>query len=334
MRDSKSSLLLLVSLILFLMSFIILCTWGYNTYYKTKEDKRKTALTIDDSATIAKATRAIANATRDSLQKIYTATIKELDSKLDSTWNYADSLKGPLDVKLNEFFKLRNEITAILKDKTNNADLGLAKQKINELQKRVEELIGRNKDVEQENKRLYAMLKQLSTNMKESDQQALRPVVFENKNVSENTTPVNANATSNPANSNAAGVFIASDLRLSALMETDNNKELETNQAIQTDKLVGSFVVKNDNPNNNAELIVVVIQPDGQVLQKSSWESGTFNTREGKKIYSCKMRFDYNKGEAKRLNFSLSSDKYMKGNYIMQIYHNGNMIGKFSRTLS
>lgn len=329
MRDSKSSLLLLVSLILFLMSFIILCTWGYNTYYRSKEAKQKPVRTFDDSATIAKATKAIAEATRDSLQKVYTATIKELDSRLDSTFNYADSLKGPLDVKLDEFFKLRNDITTILKDKSGNANLGVARQKIAELQRRVDELVGRNRDVEQENKRLYAMLKQLSANMKEPDQQNVRPVVFENKQAGEPSGSGNSN------NAFPAGTFVASDLRLSALMQTDNDKELETYQAVQTDKLVGSFIVKNDNgQNNNAEVIVVVLQPNGQVLQKSSWESGTFTTREGKKIYSCKMRFDYNKGEVKRLNFSLSSDKYMKGNYIMQIYHNGTMIGKLSKTLS
>ena len=52
------------------------------------------------------------------------------------------------------------------------------------------------------------------------------------------------------------------------------------------------------------------------------------------KIYSSKMRFDYSKGEIKKLNFSLSSDKYMKGNYILQIYHNGVLIGKLSKSLS
>ncbi len=330
MRDSKSSLLLLVSLILFLMSFVILCTWGYNTYYKSKESKRKTGQLVEDSAAIAKATKAIANATRDSLQRVYSATIKELDSKLDSTLNYSDSLKGPLDIKLNEFFKLRNEIATILKDKSNTADLGLARQKITELQRRVDELIGRNRDVEQENKRLYAMLKQLSANMKETDPQTIRPVVFESKPAPETN---NAVANSNPQS--VLGNFVASDLRLSALMETDNNKEFETYQALQTDRLTGSFTVRNESgTNNNAELVIVVIQPDGQVLQKSTWESGTFNSREGKKIYSCKLRFDYNKGEAKKLFFSLSSDKYMKGSYIMQIYHNGTMIGKLSKTLS
>lgn len=330
MRDSKSSFLLLVSLILFLMSFIILCTWGYNAYYKSREEKQKPVLALDDSATIARATVAIANATRDSLQKIYTATLNDLDAKLDSAWKYEDSLKGPLDTKLDEFFKLRNEITTILKDKENNTNLGTARQKITELQKRVEELIGRNKDVEQENKRLYAMLKQLSVNTKEADPQNIRPIVFENKSGTEQ--PENK-GNSNPTN--IPNIFIASDLKLTALMEMDNNKEQETFQALQTDKLAGSFIVKNEtNSNTNAEVIVVVLQPDGKVLQKSTWESGTFNTLEGKKIYSFKMRFDYNKGEIKRLNFTLNSDKYLKGKYIMQIYQNGILIGRLTKTLT
>ncbi len=328
MRDSKSSLLLLISLILFLMSFIILCTWGYNTYYKKKEENRKPVLTLNDSTIISNATKAIATATRDSLQKVYAATVKELDSKLDSTWDYADSLKGPLDEKLNDFFKLRNEITSILKDKNNTDNLGIARQKITELQKRVEELSGRNKDVELENNRLYAMLKQLSNNIKEPEQQNVRPVVFDNKPES-TILPVKNNI------SKTINAYIISDLKLSALIETDNNKVIETYQAIETDMLTGSFTLKNDNgPNNNIEVIIVVIQPDGKVLQKSSWESGTFTSVEGKKIYSCKMKFDVTKGEAKRLNFSLTSDKYVKGNYIMQVYHNGMIIGKLIKLLS
>jgi len=321
MRDSKSSLLLLVSLVLFLLSFAILCTWGYNVYYKAKEDKDKTVALIKDSTTILRASKAIADATRDSLQKIYTATIRQLDAKLDSTWNYADSLKEPLNSKLNEFFKLRTEITELLKDKNNSADLGLARQKVFELQRKVDDLVGKNKDVEQENKRLYEMLNQLSASIKEPSPMNVKPVVFEGKT---ETTPAPV-----------TNLFTASDMHLSAFTQTDNDKEIETSQAIQTDKLVGSFVVKNlHSQDNNAEVIIVVLQPDGHVLQKSSWESGTFSTADGKKIYSCKMRFDYNKGESKKINFSLSSDRYMKGNYIMQVYHNGMLIGKLSKTLS
>ena len=319
MRDSRSSLLLIVSLLLFLMSFVILCTWGYNAYYKTKDEKKATAIFIKDTAAITKATREIANATRDSLQKIYAATIQNLDRRFDSTLNYADTLKGSLNVKLAEFYKLKTEISDILKDRSNNADLGLARRKISELQKRIDDLLGKNNEVEEENKRLYAMIQQLSK--EKSPEQNVLPVVFDTKPVSNRSTiPVS--------------VFQAYDLHLSAVMVIDD-KELETFQAMQTDKFVGSVVVKNNNAINNvAEIFIVVLQPDGHVLQKSAWESGTFETLDGKKIYSCKLRFDYIRGEPKKLLFLLSTDKYMKGNYTMQVYYNGSLIGKMYKTLT
>ena len=57
-------------------------------------------------------------------------------------------------------------------------------------------------------------------------------------------------------------------------------------------------------------------------------------TPEGKKIYSTKLRFDYTQGEAKQLLFSLTADKFQQGNYILNIYQNGKLIGKIVKTLS
>ncbi len=128
--------------------------------------------------------------------------------------------------------------------------------------------------------------------------------------------------------------FTASELKLSTIM-LNEGKEEETLQAQQTEKLVGSFVVKNNgNPTNSSEMMIVVIQPDGQVLKTSAWESGTFNSDEGKKIYTYKLRFEITNGETRRLLFTLNTDKYQKGNYSMQIYHNGILIGKMFKTLS
>ena len=76
------------------------------------------------------------------------------------------------------------------------------------------------------------------------------------------------------------------------------------------------------------------LQPDGRVLKNSEWDSGSFNTPDGKKIYSYKLSFNYAKGEQKQLLFSLKADKYQKGNYTMQVYYNGIMIGRVSKTLS
>ena len=308
MKDSKSILLLIVSLLLILVSFVLLWTAGFNFNNSSKP--------IQESIAVPKKIQTLSdNTTRDSLQKIYAATLSTLDT-FDSTWTTADSLKGNLDLRLTEFYKLRNEIAELLKNPTNKEDINQAKQKIDELQKKVEQLRDRNIDVEKENQRLSAMLLQLRSS---KDVSGARPIVYDNTEPALKNIPV----------TNIA----ATDMRLSAIMQ-QKNKEQETYQALQTDKFVGTFSVKNIAlPSGKAEITVVVLRPDGKVLQTSAWETGRFDTRDGKKIYSCKVKFDYTHGENKRLSFSLNADGLQKGTYTMQLYYNGNIIGKTSKTL-
>ncbi|MFT3912189.1 MAG: hypothetical protein QM737_22370 [Ferruginibacter sp.] len=316
MKDSKSILLLVVSVLLILVSCALLWTWGYNFSNFTK-DKQSTVFVVKDST-------AATNATRDSLKKIYEATITNLGT-LDSTWTHADSLKNDLDIKLSEFYKLRNDISIILKNPVKKEDLDLAKQKIGELQKKVNQLRDRNTDVETENQRLHQVLQQLTSVPK--DGAAPPPVApapakqagLKNDQPVENMMP--------------ASLFTASDMRLISIM-VEGDKEQEASNALQVDKLVGSFNVKNNlSQFSNTEIVVVVTQPDNKVLQASAWESGRFETKEGTKVYSCKVKFEYAKGENKHLTFSISSDKFQKGTYTMQLYSNGNLIGKATKTL-
>jgi len=309
MRDTKSLMLLLVSLLLVLVSFVLIWTWGYN-FYARKEAARTTIITVPvDSA-------AIAGRVKDSLQKLYTATLNELDIQLDSTLSHSDSLKNELDVKLAEFYRLRTEIVALLRNRNtnNNNNFTVARQKINELQNKVDDLKDKNLVVDNENKKLYEVLNQISKHEKQADNNA-RPAS------PERGVP-------------AYSLFTASALRLSAVSNTDE-KETETNVAEKTDKLNGSFTVVNFNSQlTNAEMMVVVVKPDGRVLKGSSWDSGTFTTAEGKKIYSYKFNFTYSRGEAKRLLFSLKSAALMPGNYTMEVYQNGQVIGRMVKTLS
>ena len=312
MRDTKSLLLLLVSLLLVIVSFGLLWTWGYR-FYKNEEIKTEAKIVVVDSL-------AIAGKISDSLQKAYTATLHELDMQLDSTLSNTDSLKSELDIKLGEFYRLRNEITTILKNRNNNSDFNVAKQKISELQNKVQDISVKNTDVENENKKLADVLNQLGNSNNKTDKNS-RQAVVENKTALEKANPVYP-------------VFTASDMKFAALM-IDDDKESETTIAEKADKLMGSFSVINYNSQlTNAQMVVVVLQPDGRVLKTSGWESGTFNTPEGKKVYSYKLNFSYSRGEVKRLLFSLQANKLVKGNYTMELYYNGLLIGKTVKTLS
>ena len=314
MRDARSLILLLVSLWLVLVSFVLIWTWGYRFYNKNDEFKVAAKLVITDS-------NAMANRIRDSLQKVYNETLYKLDSQLDSTLLNSDSLKKQLDIKLAEFYRLSGEITAILNRRNNNyADIDMAKKKIGELQNKADDMRDKNQVVDSENKKLTEILDQVQKTEKGAE-----------KNIKQGNAENNvAVEKSNPAYS----VFTASEMKLSAITVNDE-KESETFFADQTKKLVGAFTVTNNNSQlSSAEVIVVVQQPDGRVLKNSEWESGSFSTPEGKKLYSYKLNFNYSKGEPKRLYFSLKADTYQKGNYTMQVYYNGTMIGKVFKILS
>jgi len=313
MRDVKSLLLLIVSFLLFVVSFVLLWTWGYRIYVKKPAQ----------SASVPAVNRELPpspGSTRDSLQTMYTATINELDSRLDSTWNKSDSLQGQLDVKLGEFYRLKNEIALLLKNHETGANLSTARQKIGELQQRVKDLLDRNTDIERENRKLAAVLEQLTGTAKGNEVPGIQRVNYETKTPPDKNIPTE--------------LLTISDLKLSA-MTNENDRETETNLAGQTEKLVGSITIRNNNSTaNNTDLMVVVLQPDGKVIKNSTWESGSFNTNEGKKIYSYKLHFDSRSGEAKRLLFSLNADRYLSGTYTMQVYHNGILIGRLVKTLS
>jgi hypothetical protein len=310
MRDTKSLSLLLLSSVLFLLSIILLCTWGYQYYHQIQDDKTKTQVAKNVAPTVP-------DGTRDSLLKIYQVTMQNLDNRLDTAWYYADSLKGNLDINLKEFYRLRDEIANLLQSKSPNvADLELARKKISDLQQKVTQLRYRNDDVETENAKLKALLEQMSKQTQGIDDNS-KLIEKENKELT--------------AKVNAFALLSAANLNLTAMA---NNDQEETTQAGQTEKLVGSFTVKS-NMAGKCDIFVVVVQPDGQVLQKSAWESGVFENINGaKRIYSCKLHCEISKGEPRQLNFSLTADKYYKGEYVFKVYHNGVMIGKVNKTLS
>ena len=312
MRDTKSLLLLLVSLLLVAVSFVLIWTWGYNFYSKNGVAKPVVVQTAADSV-------AIANKVSDSLQKVYAATLKDLDLKLDSTLTNSDSLSNQLDAKLAEFYRLRGEISEILKNKNANNNFAAAKQKIGELQTKVSDLKDKNQIVDKENNKLLDVVNDMVRTDKPPAKKSLSASMGQNMEP-EKMSPVSA--------------FTAFDMRLAAINNADD-KETETTSAEKTDKFTGAFTVTNFNSQlTNAEMMVVVLKPDGKVLKGSGWDSGTFTTPDGKKDYSYKFNFTYTRGEAKRLAFSLKGSTLSKGNYTMEVYHNGIMIGRTVKTLS
>ena len=275
--------------------------------------QRRTEVYIKDSA-------AVADAIKDSLNKIYAATINDLDTRLNYSRISADSLQSRLASKLKEINRLKSEIGGILNKRNfSKNDLGTAKQKIRELQQRVNELSGQNLTMEEEKKHLTSVLEQLTQNV-DTLQRNIRRLSTENESLNEKIS--------------LASIFIASELKIDAIQVKKSGEE-PTSQAKKTDKFVASFIVQNRvNQFSNAELTIVLIKPDGQVMQSTVWDSGSFDTKnEGKKSFTRKIKFDYEKGEQKNLLFTIDTEKCAKGTYTFQLWHNGIMIGQTIKTL-
>lgn len=308
MKDIKS-------LLLVLLSVGLISTWFYHLYDKTQYANQRKEIFIKDSI-------AVAEAVQDSLHKIYTASITNLDQQLNSTKTDADSLRVVLKNKLTEINKLRSEINSILQNKgASKSDMSLAKSKIATLQVLVDELKGQNANMEDEKKRLTDVMTQLNGEIADL-QNNMKKIGEENKILTEKV--------------NLASTFVSSSIKLIPVA-VKNDKEQETSLARKTSKLVVEFSVQNNlNDYSNAEVYIILTQPDGNVLMPDVWDAATPMVTQGggKKNYTRRIRFEYQKGEIKTLTFSLNADEYQKGKYSLQLYHNGFMIGQTTSLLN
>ncbi len=303
------------TLLLGLLSVGLVGTWVYHLYDKSQYSKVRREVFIKDSI-------AVAQGVQDSLQKIYSATIKELDTRLATTRSDADSLKFQLDNKLSEVNRLKAEINGILRKRNvSKADLDEAEGKITELQVLVSELKTEKASMQEEKERLTGLMSGLSGEIDQL-QQSMKKLDEENKRLTEKV--------------GLASVFVASEIQLSPVT-LRNDREQETSQAKKVSKFIISFAVQNNVTGfENAEMYIVITQPDGRILKNDDvWEANTFTLQTGRKIpFTRKMRFEYQKGESKKLLFSINAEEYSVGTYTLQLYHNGHLVGQAMKVLN
>jgi len=308
MKDSKTILLA------FLAAGLVL-TWIYHIYDKSQYSNHTREVFVKDST-------AVAEAVSDSLRIYYTHALDQLGNEKLQIDSSNSSLKGELGQRVTEINKLRDEIGIILKRKNlSQADLTEAKTKINDLQSRIEKMRRENTSLAEERAKLNNVLAQLNGEMN-SLQQNMEKVSAENKDLTQKI--------------NDASVFIASEIKFAAVNVKADEKESETTQQKKANKFVTSFTVQNNILDlESAEVVVVITDPSGKSLNTQVWDAGSFETKtEGRKIYTLRIKFEYNKGEAKRLIFSLEPNSFEKGTYKLSLYHNGIRIGESSWKLS
>ncbi len=307
MKDNRT-------LLLGLLTLGLVGTWAYHFYDKSQYVKISRKNLIADSI-------AVAVAMRDSLQDLYMTTVNKMDSPSGNSDSIA-ALKGELGERMREINLLKNNIGTILRKKLITAsDLREARSMVKELQQKLATVQNENSSLTKEKDKLNSIFEMLNKEMTIM-QKNMQRVSNENKDITQKLT--------------TASTFVASELRLAAMNLRSEEKDIETHSLKKADKFVVSFVVQNyitDVP--GAELIIAIREPSGMIMIGEGWNAGTFDTKtEGRKEYTRKVRFEYIKGEQKRLIFSIQTEKFQKGIYKMYVYHNGNKIGETSWMLS
>jgi len=295
-------------LIIGLLAVALLGTWGYLLWNNNKQDQ----VHQTDQQQISKVSDE-----KSELQKNFDATLVRLDS---ITGNNND-LQGKLSERTGEISKLRTEIKSILnKRNATQAELSHARGLINELNEKVGHL-------EEEVARLTQENQQLTTE---------KVVLTQDKEKLTN----DLQTTSTAKQELEKKVDVASTLNASNIAITPVNevrgKEKVTSTAKRVDKLVISFDVDNRIAQaGQTDVFVCITAPDGKPVSVEALGSGTFTTREeGDKVYTARVPVEIEAGKRKPVQFAWKQNSdFQRGNYKIEIYHNGFKIGEGTRQL-
>lgn len=240
-------------------------------------------------------------------------------SRLDSMSTVNTGLENQLTEKNNEIAKVKSEIRSILNKKNATAsELSRAKTLIASLNDKISSLENDIAQLKQENQLLA------------NDNVVLKQ---EKETLTQNLT-----ATTEVKENLEKKVDIASTLNASNIVITPINvkksgKEKVSTTAKRVDKFLVSFDVDNRiiQP-GSTDVFVVVLGPDGKAINTGS---ETFTTRDdGTMAFTAKVPVDLETAKKKNVEFAfVPGTDFKQGNYTVQIYQNGFLIGQGTREL-
>lgn len=126
--------------------------------------------------------------------------------------------------------------------------------------------------------------------------------------------------------------FSASGFQINSIDIRKGGKERTTTTAKKVDKLSLSFDIENRIANSGpADLYLVVTGPDGKIIGA---QNNILLTREdGERVFTERLTVNYEKGTRQRVEFPIKGQDFKKGNYRVEVYHNGYRIGQTVRPL-
>jgi len=279
---------------------------GYLVY--AKNDSSKTIQ--QQETTIAKVTTE-----KSDVQANFDASL----ARLDSMQSVNKGLEGNLTAKNEEIAKVKAEIRSILNKKNATAaELSRAKTLIASLNEKITSMEADIAQLKQDN--------QLLTN----DNVVLKQ---EKETLTKDLTATKEVKQELEKKVDIASTLNASNIVITPINVKSNGKEKVSTTAKRVDKFVVSFDVDNRivQP-GTTDVYVVVLGPDGKAINTGA---ETFTTREEVAMpFTAKMPVDLETAKKKNVEFAfVPGTNFVQGNYTVQIYQNGFLIGQGTKEL-
>jgi len=297
------------NLVIGLLAAGFLGTWGYLLWNNNKQEQVQT----QQQSQISKVTDE-----KGQLQKNFDDALVRLDS-LTGTNN---KLTASVNEKDGQVANLKKQIRGLLsKNKLTKAEEEKAQSLIKELNDKVSGLEQQVAQLTSDNQQLTADKQQLT-----QDKDKL-------------TNDLTTSTTQNQALTkqvDIASTLNASNITITPMHEKKDGQDKETTTARRVNKLIIGFDVSNRIAQSGpADVYVCITGPDGKPISVPALGSGTFTTRDdGDKIFTAKVPVDFEAGKVKSVQFAWKQNsEFVKGNYKIEIYHNGFKIGEGTREL-
>ncbi|HEY4108564.1 hypothetical protein [Puia sp.] len=297
------------NLVIGLLAAGFLGTWGYLLWNNNKQEQVQT----QQQAQISKVSDE-----KGQLQKNFDDALVRLDSltgtnnKLSSTVNERDG----------QVAKLKGQIRGLLsKNHLTEAEKKKAEDLIKELNDKVSNLEQQVAQLTQDNQQLNA------------DKTAL---TADKEKLTTDLTSTTAAKQDLEKKVDVASTLNASNISVTPMHERKDGKDKETTTARRVNKLIIGFDVANRiAQTGQTDVYVCITGPDGKPISVPALGSGTFSTRdEGDKVFTAKVPVDFEAGKMKSVQFAWKQNsEFSRGNYKIEIYHNGFKIGEGTREL-
>ena len=274
---------------------VLLGTCIYLFMDRKSKVQQNTALTIERDTVVI---------SRDNIKTEYDAALVRLDGLTSKN----AELKNEVDSKDGEIGKLKRQIEGIIrKEHKSEADVATAQRLIRQLRGRVTSYEERIASLEGENTQLTEERNAVQT---------------ENSGLQEKVK--------------LGSVLHASNIRLTAIdLRKNGTKQRETEKAKKADLLRIQFDIDENRiaESGNKELYICITSPDGTLLSNAAFGSGTTTSSDGRPLnYTMSKQVNLGENQSVKdvvLDWNQDSD-YLKGDYTIEIYHEGYKIGSGS----